>query len=251
MTGTEKFPAYFRLLPGNGPYMSKPVLIILHGALGAATPFDKIKSLLSAEFETDTLDFEGHGKEPVVDRPFRMEHFVENLLGFYQTENLPTANIFGYSMGGYAALLFARQHPQKVNKIFTLGTKFAWNPETAEKEAAYLDPAKIAEKVPAFAGMLAQRHRGDWKEICRKTREMMVHLGKHDWLRNMDLSRLEMPVVIGRGEQDNMVTEKESTQMALQLPNASFQKFPQTQHPIEKVDQAMLATALKTFFLDR
>ena len=44
-------------------------------------------------------------------------------------------------MGGYVALHLALHHPERVQRIVTLGTKFRWDPVTAEREAARLDPA--------------------------------------------------------------------------------------------------------------
>ena len=54
-------------------------------------------------------------------------------------------------MGGYVALQLANKHPKYVQKIITLGTKFAWDKETAAKEVKMLNPEKIEEKIPAFA----------------------------------------------------------------------------------------------------
>ena len=71
---------------------------------------------------------------------------------------IQTIDIFGYSMGGYVALWLARFYPDRVGKIFTLGTKLKWNDEEAEKEIKMLNPEKVELKVPAFAQQLAERH---------------------------------------------------------------------------------------------
>ncbi|MBK9228864.1 MAG: alpha/beta fold hydrolase [Ignavibacteria bacterium] len=49
-------------------------------------------------------------------------------------------NIFGYSMGGYAALYAAKKYPGVIGKIFTLGTKFEWNEESSASEVKLLSP---------------------------------------------------------------------------------------------------------------
>ena len=52
----------------------------------------------------------------------------------YEVITITRADIFGYSMGGYVALHAARRHPERIGSIMTLGTKFAWDTPTAEKE---------------------------------------------------------------------------------------------------------------------
>ena len=129
------------------------------------------------------MNFEGHGGRPS-DRPYSIDAFSENLVSFIHEKELNQANIFGYSMGGYVALKTAQTRPDLINKIFTLGTKFNWSPESAAKEVKMLNPDKIEEKVPAFAKALQERHSpGDWKVVLRKTSEMMIDLGHRSCLK--------------------------------------------------------------------
>ncbi len=81
-------------------------------------------------------------------------------------------------MGGYVGLNLAKEYPELVGRIVTLGTKFAWTKEVAEKEIKMLNPEKIAEKIPAFADRLKSIHtNNNWKEVVRKTARMMYGLG--------------------------------------------------------------------------
>jgi pimeloyl-ACP methyl ester carboxylesterase len=58
-------------------------------------------------------------------------------------------------MGGYVALHLALEQPDRVEKVATLGTKFRWDPQTAARVAAHLDPDTIRAKVTRFADALA------------------------------------------------------------------------------------------------
>lgn len=223
-------------------------LILLHGAVGSAAQFDNLRGHLPAEWPVFTLNFPGHGGLPA-DEPYSMSRFAGAVLHFMEEKNISQADFFGYSMGGYAALYVAWKHPEKVRRIFTLGTKFAWNPETAARETAMLDPEKIEAKVPAFAKMLAERHApADWKTVLHRTADLLRDLGEGKGLPQEAFSEITCPVTIGLGELDNMVTVEESRDVAGRLPNGQFDILPGCKHPIEQVNFVLLAERMKEFF---
>lgn len=213
-----------------------PVLL-LHGALGANTQLEPLKHKLEASGRTVyCMNFSGHAGESFRE-PFGIETFAEDVLLFLIKHNLKQADVFGYSMGGYVGLWFALNHPQRIGKIATLGTKFDWSPESAEKEVRKLNAEKIVEKVPAFARILEHRHApNDWKELLNKTAEMMVGLGRKPLLTEENLKTIQQPVVVCLGDQDDMADRSFSEQVALWLPNGKFHLLENTPHPIEKVD---------------
>lgn len=51
--------------------MSKPDLMLLHGALGSRAQFSSLEPVLGETFRVHTLDFEGHGDSPLKERVFR------------------------------------------------------------------------------------------------------------------------------------------------------------------------------------
>ena len=226
--------------------MSQNSILLLHGALGSEAQFKALKNTLSDSFEVHTLNFEGHGGR-ASERAFSMVCFVENVIDYLNDNDLDSVNIFGYSMGGYVALVLAQMHPNRVKKIMTLGTKFAWNPEFSAMEVRKLNPEKIEEKVPRFAQFLEKVHATvDWKKVVTNTADMMIDLGDKRPLEN-HYSTISCPTLITLGSLDNMSTEEESRAVANQLSNGDFQLIPDTEHPIEKVDAAELAKRIKRF----
>ncbi len=223
-------------------------LLLLHGALGSADQFEDLMPLLPADRSIWALNFPGHGGLPVGE-PFSMQLFVEAILDFMEREDWNEADIFGYSMGGYAALQLALERPKKVRRIVTLGTKFDWTPESAARETGFLDPDKIEAKVPQFAAALAERHEpADWKMVLRHTAGLLHGLGNGKALRQEDFEKILCPVVILRGELDHMVTEEESRQVAEWLPNGRFEALEGTKHPFEQVDMQLLAGKISASF---
>jgi pimeloyl-ACP methyl ester carboxylesterase len=223
-------------------------IILLHGAIGAKDQLQPLADILSSHYDVHLLNFSGHGGEPLPYR-FSIELFSDNLQCYIEALDLKEVNVFGYSMGGYVALYTAKHFPESIAKIFTLGTKFSWTPEIAEKEMKMLNPDKIEEKLPHFAEQLKQRHQpNNWRDVLSKTADMMRGLGENNALKINDYHHINTPVLVALGEDDSMVTRNETEEVANALPNAQFKMFPQTQHPIEKVNLALLANEIRMFF---
>ncbi|MEM0997925.1 MAG: alpha/beta fold hydrolase [Bacteroidota bacterium] len=224
-------------------------LILLHGALGAAVQFSAWIPLLEDEFVVHTLDLEGHGSQPFADRAFRIGHFTENLQAYIEANGLLGADIFGYSMGGYVALDLARKQPGKLGRIHTFATKLAWSPETAAKEVKMLNPDVILAKVPKFAAQLETRHSGnDWRENLQRTADLMLDLGEAPVLKPEDLAAIEIPVRMGIGDRDNMVSIRETEAFYRHLPQGEMVVLPRTPHPLEKMDPVTMTRAIREYF---
>lgn len=223
-------------------------LVLLHGALGSATMLAPLKEALRDTFKVYTFDFTGHGGQALSQQPFRMEQFAQNITDFMDKEQLSSAHVFGYSMGGYAALSCALEHPNRFQSIHTLATKFAWSVETAEKETKFLNPERMQEKVPLFVSKLSQRHAPhDWAQVVRHTAAMMQALGRCPILTSESLPALQVPVQIAVGDRDNMVTVEESLWAYRLLPYARLQVLPATRHPFETLAIDGLAQQIKQF----
>ncbi|MEM1318916.1 MAG: alpha/beta hydrolase [Bacteroidota bacterium] len=222
-------------------------ILLLHGALGSAQQLEPLHQALANQFDVYAFNFEGHGGRPS-EEPFSIALFTQNTLQFLQQKDISTISIFGYSMGGYVALHLAKDHPQLVDKIITLGTKFDWSLDSAQREVKMLNPDKIEAKVPAFAQQLAQRHSpNDWKVLLHKTADMMLNMAKGAKLQEQDLQNISTPTLVCIGGADKMVSQAESQEAAAILPNGKLEVVEGFPHPIEKVEVERLAGLIKGF----
>ena len=227
----------------------KQNILLLHGALGTKEQFQGLIQELENEFNVHSFDFEGHGANASTNG-FSMDLFADNVVEYLKANKIGKINIFGYSMGGYVGLNVARKNPELVDKIVTLGTKFGWTKEVAEKEIRMLNPDKIEEKVPKFAAKLASIHTANnWKEVVRKTADMMYGLGTGKKMTNEELSKITHETLIGLGSLDRMVSQEESLESVKALPNANFQVIEGFPHLIEKIDSEKLASVITGFIL--
>ena len=223
-------------------------LLLLHGAIGSKAQFEPLVQKLKDKYTIHTLNFSGHGDADMPEL-FSIERFADEVSAYLSKNNIASINIFGYSMGGYVALYLAKTSPEKVNRIFTLATKFSWTPDIAARETKMLNADKISEKIPAFAQELEKRHQpNDWKIVLRRTADMMIGLGTQSPLQTADYSSITVPVRIAIGDKDTMVTLEETIEVYRALPNASLSVLPNTQHPIDKVPVQQLANEIQSFF---
>jgi pimeloyl-ACP methyl ester carboxylesterase len=205
--------------------------------------------LLEDHYEIYKPDFEGHGSSPPKERPFRVKYFAGNLVDYINEHGINEVDVFGYSLGGYVGLYLARFFPKSVKRVFTLGTKFLWTPEFAERENAFLDPGKMREKVPEFAKALQERHvASGWETVLEKAREMHLNLGQGNILGEEDIRQIKKRVRIGVGDRDKMASIEESVSIYRLLPEGELQIFPGTPHPLEKVSLSSLTQSIKEFF---
>lgn len=222
-------------------------IILLHGAIGAKDQLEPLAVELKQKgYNVFTLSFSGHGQTPFATN-FGIEQFALELEQFIKANHLQQPTVFGYSMGGYVALYLAYRNPTILGNIITLGTKFEWSPEIAQKEVKMLDSKTIIEKVPKFAEALKKRHGKDWELLLQKTAEMMLSLGNKNALSLNDFTSIENKVWIGIADKDNMVSLDETTAVYKQLKNGAMYMLPNTKHPIETVNVMLLSQIVSRF----
>jgi pimeloyl-ACP methyl ester carboxylesterase len=153
-------------------------------------------------------------------------------------------------MGGYVALKLAAESPELVSRVATLGTKLAWTPAVAAKEAGRLDPEVIRAKVPKFGEMLEKRHAGagGWESVLAKTATLMKDLGHNPELNSNEMSKIDRPVRLMVGDRDAVVSIEETVAGAKAVPAGESAVLPNTVHPFEQVRLPLLATLLRDFF---
>lgn len=224
-------------------------ILLLHGAIGALDQLNPLKEELSGKYDVHSINFTGHGGREIPNEPFSIEMFAADILDYIHVNDLAGIDIFGYSMGGYAAFYAALINPCKIGKIFTLATKFDWSNEIAEREVKMLDARKIKQKVPKFAEELSMRHGADkWVTVLEKTAEMMLALGRNNLLTVETLGNMKNEVLVGIGDRDKMVSIEETIAAFRAIPNTELLVIPGTHHPIEQVDVGRILNEIERFF---
>ena len=216
--------------------MTRPRILLLHGGLGARDQMQPLAQALEPRLDPVTLDLPGHGDAPLGGGGFDIETMRARVIGELDAWQLGRIAIFGYSMGGYVALEVARRRPDLAAAVVTLGTKFAWTPESAAREAKYLDVAKIRAKVPYFAEELERRHTAlGWEAVLAQTAAMMASLGQDPVLTPERLAEIQCPVRVMVGDRDGTVSVEESLAASRALTRGQLEVLPGVAHPFEKI----------------
>lgn len=223
-------------------------LLLLHGALGTRRQLGLLSDALPG-VRTRTLEFSGHGERAIPEEGLSMEVFVRDIQNALDEAGWDEAHLFGYSMGGYAALLFASRFPDRVRSVVTLGTKLKWDREGLDRELRLLDPQKMKEKVPQFALDLLTSHGPErWEQLVHATAALITGLHTHPPLTPEVLGRITTPALLCVGDRDRTAVPEHTLEAARGMPRAGTLVLPNTQHPFDAVDLNVFLPHLRAFW---
>jgi 3-oxoadipate enol-lactonase len=207
------------------------------------------------------IDAPGFGGTPPLGRPVTMERLAE--LGAAALDALGSgcAAIVGCSMGGYAAMAFARKFPERMSAVALIATKatadIAEARQNRERQAvlalekgARAVVAEVAPKLLAPDAPAAARRRVD--ELASRATAQ----GIADALRGMaqrpdftaDLPGWKVPTLVVAGEQDQLMPRVELEKIASSVPGARLEVIRGAGH-LPFLENARAMTPLLTAHL--
>ena len=223
-------------------------LLFLHGALASKSQFDEIRKALDASYITHAINFSGHGGNLIPIQGLTFPTFAADILKYLDDNKIEKVNLLGFSMGGYAAIYFATKNPDRVEKIFTINTKFKWDPTSTAKETGMLDADKMMDKVPSYVEKLTILHGMNmWKNLLKSTSQMLINMAKEYVLTNEDLASIHQPTMLAIGDRDKTSSLEETLEIYRTMKNPQLLVLPNTAHPFEKIDTDRLAFEIRKF----
>ena len=224
--------------------LRRMTILLLHGALATKEQMDPLAERLRDQ-QALSLTFSGHG--PRANEPLDFARFVDDIGAVMAPMGGAPIHLFGYSMGGYAALLYAARFPDRVLSVTTLGTILVWTEEILQKELRKLDPDMIEQKVPVFAHALAGWHGKDrWRDVVLGIAARMSDLARSPLLTPKVLERINCPVLCFVGDGDTGADPLRTAEFASRLQDARSMVIPDTRHPFEDVDLDILVPELRS-----
>ncbi len=219
-------------------------IILLHGALGAASQLLLLSKSLNSLAEVHIMDFSGHGEASWPQEGLSIETFEADVLRLMDTQSIAAAHLFGYSMGGFVGLRLALSAPERIRSLTTLATKMIWTEGACAKEAAMLNADMMEAKIPKFvAGLAAAHSRHGWRKLVEHTQRLISGMSRYCF-EPEELAGIRQPVQMMVGDRDKMVSIDETMAAYRTLPIGSLTVLPNTPHPLESVDTKLLASLI-------
>lgn len=107
-------------------------LVLLHGFLESKEIWTEFIPIFSQFGQIITVDLPGHGDSEIIDEIHTMELMADSVKAVMDYLQIEKANFIGHSMGGYVALAFLEQNPEKVGELMLLNS--TPEPDSEEKK---------------------------------------------------------------------------------------------------------------------
>ena len=117
-----------------------PVLLIM-GLGYPSAMWHRMRPALSASYRTIVLDNRGAGQSDVPPGPYSIALMASDAAAVLDAAGVPSANVFGVSMGGMIAQEFALQYPGRMQSLI-LGCTAAGGPTAKRAEPAAIEMLK-------------------------------------------------------------------------------------------------------------
>jgi pimeloyl-ACP methyl ester carboxylesterase len=252
------FTAFNTTLPdGTGEWVGYQAgngqpLVFLHGAGDHAGAWSEVAPAFKDKNRVILLDLPGHGRSAPEEGPLPLGTILEGVTFLLdkQVAHGSRMILVGHSMGAWVAILYAREHPDRVERIVAINggplrgrqdvSLLPRDREEARKLMAMLrDPG--SPPVPDFVldGVVRYSRNGPIGRLVAMAADMERYLldGK--------LSDFRTPVDLVSGESDRLIDFEYARRMEAQLPATRLTILPRCGHvPVRECPKG-LTTALE------
>jgi triacylglycerol lipase len=215
---------------------SGQTLVLLHGAGDSAGTWSSIVTTLTPRYRVVIPDLAGHGKSAPAEGPLSVGQVLAGLEAVMNQGTQDPAVIVGNSLGAWVALLYAREHPDRVARLVLVNggalvgdrTDLSLTPKTREEAAALMTQLRDenAQPVPGFVldDVVRQAQTGPLARLTRTAGEMGQYVleGK--------LADIKAPVDLIWGESDRLFSVAYARRMMAQLQAARLTTIPGCGH---------------------
>lgn len=112
--------SYLEWNQGNVP------LLLLHGLADHALVWSSLGDYLSEHYHIVAPDMRGHGESSKPDRGYTFTDAIADLEALMEHLGWSDAHVLGHSWTGKVALIWARQHPQRLRSMILVDPIFVW-----------------------------------------------------------------------------------------------------------------------------
>ncbi|MBL8102352.1 MAG: alpha/beta hydrolase [Anaerolineales bacterium] len=215
-------------------------LVLIHGFPLDLSIWDSIAPLLESDFDLIIPDLRGFGESSTVDTPYTMLDVANDIAGLLDFLGVEKAFFAGHSMGGYVALAFAKEYPDRVNGLALVSSQVrADAPE--QKAGRYKTAKDVLEKgVDVVAESMTPKLSANEKvqEFANLLMKAQSKAGVIGALKAMAeredftsvLPEFNFPVLLIHGDADALIPIDRAKEIKSVLPAARLIKLKKAGH---------------------
>lgn len=220
---------------------------------------------LAANYRVIAIDARGHGKSPVVPRPYSLEMLADDACAVLDKLGLARTHWVGLSMGGMIGQAFALRHPARLGKLVIANSTSSYGPDGA---AMWKTRVRLVEQggLAAIRDMVAGRYFSDDFRAANPAAVEAVmgrfletpaegYLGCCDAIANLDyaddLIRVKAKTLVIAGEADSGTPPAMSQDIAARIPGARLVMMPGAAHLSATEKPREFARLVEDFLAER
>ena len=245
-----------------------PLLCITGFTISSAV-YEPVLPLWSSEYECITYDNRGSGRSEAPLRMTSMSELAADAARLLEAIDLPSAHVFGISMGGMIAQELALRFPEKVRGLILAGTTpggpRAVRPAARELAAVGVNLASTFRDGgrPWLGPLLfSELFRREHPERARDLLRFFAAHGPTPWGANAHwwatvyhdtvsrLGQIQAPTLVMHGSEDTFAPLENARLLAERIPDAELAVIPGTGHACV-LEQPEASFRLMTEWLDR
>ena len=232
-------------------------LIVLHGAHMNIQTMGGIIPLLAKSRRVYAPEFQGHGRTSDIDRPITYQNLADDVAAFMDAVGLRKADVFGYSMGGTAALQLAIRHPAKVGRLVVASVSY--------DEAGWQTALKGL--IPKMNREMFAPFESEWRKLAPDPDgyaafiDKMIALEHEPMAWEKDIAAMRTPTLIISGDADSATLEHYVAMFRLMgggimgdmgqpLPASRLAIMPATSHTAVLTQPWLLHAFIEPFLRD-
>lgn len=189
------------------------VLIMLHGNGEDNLYFQNQVEYFSKTRRVIAVDTRGHGLSERGTEPFTIRQFAKDLFNLVYRNKFDKVDILGFSDGANIAMIFALEHPERVNRLILNGGNL--NPKGVKPK--YQIPITWFYITGSIAAPFSRK--------AKKTAELMRLMVKDPMIRPEELRNITAPTLVIAGT-DDMIKEEHTRLIAASIPGSRLAIIP-------------------------
>ncbi len=204
-----------------------PVLVLLHGAGDHAGAFGRVAQALSSTYTLVIPDLPGHGDSAPEAGPLSVKTLLDGTLAVLNNA-VPAgrATVVGNSLGGWLAVLAAREAPERVERVVLVNggplrhvsKGLTLTPRTIEEARTLMDALRAPGSVPiasfVLRDVIRQAKEGPISRIAQTASDM------EPYVMDGKLSSLGVPLDVIWGTSDRLLPLDYAKRILSEVPGA-------------------------------